>query len=477
MRLTRNAPCLRVGVLLASTVCLASAAHAQGDRTGRLEGRVIDSTHARPLAGVRVVAFGAEAGSTVSGAASTDTSGRYHIDSLPPGRYAVGFESPLLDSLEMVVAPREGVVAPSRTATLDLALPPAAKLRAALCPGLTLPAQTGVIYGHVVDAESENPLAGVVLAIAWQERDVDRFTLKPANRERTASATTDSSGWYRLCGVPTDSWLSLQLQHGGRIGPVIRTLVGDTLGIAVRHLSLTESTSRPAPDSAALASASTTESVASLPLSGTAMLSGIVRGLGDTPLASAEVRVRGASATGKTDAQGRYTLRGLPAGTQVLDVRHVGYGATEMPVELRSGVMVTSDVRLQRIVNLDSIRVVASRPRYKEFNQLQKNKISGVFLGPEEMQWRSRVAYASDVIELIPGYRIVGDGRDAQVINGRGTNALPCRTNIIIDGMEHMSINDVPPAAIGVIAAYRLGDQGPPEYDTSCGAIFIWSKR
>ncbi|MEO6529073.1 MAG: carboxypeptidase-like regulatory domain-containing protein, partial [Gemmatimonadaceae bacterium] len=216
---------------------------------------------------------------------------------------------------------------------------------------------------------------------------------------------------------------------------------------------------------------------AALPLSGTAMLSGTVRGTGDAPLASAEVRVRGASAMGKTDASGRYSLSGLPAGTQVLDVRRVGYGAAEMPVELRSGVTITGDVRMQRIVNLDSIRVVGSRSHYKEFNEQQKHKIFGVFLGPEEMAWRSRTSYASDVIKLIPGYQIVGEGRKSQVVNGRGGGMMRCRTNIVIDGMEGMSINDVEPIEIGVIAAYRMGDQGPPEYDRGCGAIIIWTKR
>jgi hypothetical protein len=480
MRLSASALRLRLAASLAlSLLCLVRPAYAQDARTGRLEGRVIDSTRARPLTGTRVVAVGLDAPATASGAASTDSAGKYHIDSLPPGRYAVGFESRLLDSLEINVSPRETVVAPAQTATIDLALPPAAKLRSVLCPGITLPPQTGVIFGHVVDAESENPISDVVVALSWQERDVDRFTLKPVNRERIASASTDANGWYRLCGVPTDTWLSLQLQQMDRTGPVIRTLVDDTLGIAVRHLSFTPSTLRPAPDSVQLvaASGSARDSIAASPLTGTAMLSGIVRGTGDTPLSSAEVRVRDASATSTTDGLGRYTLRGLPAGTQVLEVRHVGYGAAELPVELRSGVMTTSDVRLQRIVNLDSIRVVASRTRYKEFNEFEKKKIFGVFLGPEEMQWRSRVAYASDVIQLIPGYKIVGEGKNSQVMNGRGYQAFPCKTNIVVDGLENVPINDIPPAAIGVIAAYRLGDQGPPEYDHGCGAIIIWTKR
>ena len=487
MRLSTTALRLDLGVVLALALCLARPAHAQDVRTGSLTGRVVDSTHARPLTGARVVAVGTDARDAVSRAATTDSAGRYRIDSLPAGRYAVGLESPLLDSLEIALSPREVTLGAGQTATIDLAFPPSAKLLGALCPGITLPAQTGVLLGHVVDAESENPLADAVLALSWQERGVDRYTLKPVNAERTASATADSSGWYRLCGVPTDTWLSLQLQYKGGAGPVIRAMVGDTLGVAVRYLSFAVSSLRPEPDSAAArpvpsnspAPASTAPTVADAPalLSGTAKLTGIVRGTGDVPLASAEVRVRGARGTGKTDVVGRYTLTELPDGTQVLDVRHVGYAPAEVSVELRSGVMVTSDVRMQRVVNLDSIRVVATRVRYKEFNEMQKNKIMGVFLGPDEMEWRWRVAYSSDVIKLIPGYKIVGEGRNQRVINGRGAEVFRCSPNIVIDGQEDMSINDVEPVTIGAIAAYRMGDQGPPEYDRGCGAIIIWTKR
>src|SRR5260221_3868146 len=102
----------------------------------------------------------------------------------------------------------------------------------------------------------------------------------------------------------------MQLQPMGRTGPVIRALVNDTLGIAVRHLSFDASTARPASDSAT--SAAATDSVAALLLSATAMLSGIARGTGDAPLASAGVARRGARAPGTTDQLGRYALRALP---------------------------------------------------------------------------------------------------------------------------------------------------------------------
>ena len=432
---------------------------------------MIDSARTRPLVGARVVAVGANAREGASGAALTDASGRYRIDSLPPGRYVVGFESPLLDSLEITLAPRQVVIASGQTAAIDLGLPPATRLRGAVCPGVALPPHSGVIYGHVVDTETEGPLSGAVLAMSWVERDADRATLRTVNHERSASASTDSRGWYRLCGVPTDTWLSLQLQHMGRTGPVIRAMVEDSLGVAVRHLSFAALSSGGAADSLA----SRTDGAVVLPTTGTAILSGIVRGLGDAPLASVNVGVRGTGTSGRTDALGHYSLRGLPAGTQVLDVRHLGYDPAELSVELRSGVLVTHEVSLRRIVNLDSVRVVAIRSRYREFSDLMKHRQFGVYIGPEEMETRKRVSYASDVIRMIPGFRISGEGVNGQVLSSRGSSS--CKPNIVIEGFERQSINDVAAAQIGAIAAYRPGETAPGFYDRGCGAILIWTKR
>ena len=469
-----HTPSLRLAALVALSVFVARRSEAQGDQRGRLEGTVTDSVHARPLAGVRVVAIAADARPDARDSASTDSLGRYHIDSLPPGRYVVGFESPLLDSLEIALPPHEVAISAGRAATMDLALPPAAKLRAALCPGVTLPPQTGVIFGHVVDPESENPLPGVVLALSWRELGVDRNTLRPQNSARSASVTTDARGWYRVCGVPTDTWLSLQLQREGRTGPVLRALGGDSLGIAVRHLSFTESASRSIADSLS----SEGRGIPTGSLTGTAMLTGIVRGSGDVPVSSAEVGVRGTSARSRTDASGQYSLHGLPAGTQVLEVRHVGYLPAQTSVELRSGVTVTGDVQLQRVVNLDSIRVVATSDRYTEFNDHRKHKLFGIFLGPEEIA-RQRVSYTSDIIEKLPGFQIIGMGPKAQVASSRGASPSCVRqkVHVVIDGVENLAINDAIAADIGAIEAYRAGEIAPAPYDHGCGVILIWTKR
>ena len=462
-----------IGLLgaLGLTLCLARPSHAQADHTGRIEGTVTDSVHARPLGGVRVVAVDAAAPATMPGSASTDARGHFNIDSLPPGRYMVGFESPLLDSLEIALPPREATVTSGAVASVELALPPAAKLRAAVCPKVALPPETGAIYGRVVSAETENLLAGAEIVMAWRELVVDRKTLRPTNTERTASVTTDASGWYTACGVPTGTWLSMQLRHEGRAGPVLRTVVDDTLGIAIRHLSFSPSAALPLADSAARV-----DSVDTGVLTGTAVLSGTVLGPDDAPIAAAEVRVGGTSGVTRTDPAGRYSLTGLPAGTQLLEVRKIGYEVAETTVELRSGTPAARDVRLRRIiVRLDSMRVVATRVRYPQFAEHRKMGW-GRFLGPEDLM-RQHVSFASDIAWNVPGFRVVGAGYSATVVSARGGSFRPCPANIVIDGSENRSINEVSAFDIGAMEFYRAGEPAPMLYDRGCGAIVIWTKR
>ena len=460
-------------VALALTLCIARPAGAQANRGG-LDGTVTDSIHARPLAGARVVAVGTGSGPETRIEATTDAAGRYRIDSLPVGRYIVGFESALLDSLEVALSPRAVTVAPGQVATLDLALPSAAKLRSAVCIGTALPAETGVILGHVVSAETESPLAGVEVAMAWRDLGVERKKrVRAIAREGSASVVTDKDGWYSVCGVPTGTWVSMQVQRDKRSGPVLRARIDDTLGIAVRHLSLATGSSR--------ASDATTDNPAGVALTGTATLSGVVRGPEGAPVASAEVRLRGARADARTDPLGAFTLNRLPAGTQELEVRRVGYALEVVPVELRSGATATVNVQLRRIVNLDSVVIVASRPKYPDF-YAHKSGGWGRFIGPEEIA-KERVSRTSDIIQKIPGFLIEERGYRSTVL-AAGGGVGPCRATIVVDGMRVLenppSVNDVHPLDVAAIEAYRASEafMAPPEYHIGgCGGIVIWTKR
>jgi hypothetical protein len=456
------------------SLCCVTRAHAQSNGTGRIEGIAYDSVHAQPLAGAHVVAAGTAAGAEVRRDAMSDSAGRYRIDSLPGGHYLVGFESALLDSLEVTLSPRETNLTSGQVARVDLALPSAAKLRSAVCFGATLPPETGVIIGHVVSAETESPLAGVTIAMEWRDLGVDRKTLRPINRQRSDSVITDRDGWYRMCGVPTGTWVSMQIQHDNRSGAVLRTRVDDTLGIAIRHLSLAAAPSR--------ASETTSSGRSSVTKSGTATLSGVVRSLEGVPVALAEVRVRDTGIEGRTDALGAFTLRGLPAGTQQLEVRHVGYAVVEVPVDLRSGVATAHDVLMRRIVNLDSVVVVASRPKYPDF-YAHKSSGFGRFLGPEDIA-KQRVVRTADIIEKMPGFTVEKRGYHSVVMGVSPEQLGDCRSVIVIDGNvvppNSLSIDDIHPAEVGAIEVYSSSERfmAPPEYHIgACGGVVIWTKR
>ncbi|HKP14833.1 MAG TPA: carboxypeptidase regulatory-like domain-containing protein [Gemmatimonadaceae bacterium] len=463
---SRRAACLTLGCL---ALALAAPLRAQS-AFGRLEGVATDSAHARWPEGASVLAIRADPPAHSAGA-TVDSRGRYRIDSLPAGRYMVEFASPFLDSLEIALPPREVTVEAGRATRADFAIPSGRTLRSGACPGVPLARGSGALIGRVLDADTEAPLVGARVAVVWHETAVDRASLRAETAERSGAVTTDSIGRYRICGVPTDDWVVVQVQHGGRAGTDVRVSVPDSAGVAVRQLSLSATASR---------SMAAPADSAPPPLTGSASVTGVVRGVGGLPLADAQVRVLGARGTVVSDARGRFTLGDLPSGTQVLEVRRIGYLLAQQSVELRGGRNVVQDVPLRRIVTLDSVRVLARRSLYREFEFNRKANRFGKFFTIDSIEKR-RPLYASDLFRSVPGFRVTGFGLDAVVGNSRGVTSIggsgSCAANVVIDGIEHQEINLINPYDIGAMEIYRPGEPAPPQYRSSCGVIVIWSRR
>jgi hypothetical protein len=454
---------------LVALALLAAPLRAQS-APGRLEGVVTDSAHARWPEGASVLAVRSDPPAHSAGA-TVDSRGRYRIDSLPAGQYKVEFASPFLDSLEVTLPPRDVTVEAGRTTRADFAIPSGRTLRAGACPGVALASGSGAVIGRVLDADTEAPLAGARVAVAWHETAVDRASLRVESAERSGAVTTDSLGRYRICGVPTDDWVVLQVQHAGRAGSDVRVSVADSAGVAVRQLSLSATASRPL--------GAPTDSAPSPPLTGNASVTGVVRGIGGLPVADAQVRLLGARGTAMSDARGRFSLGDLPSGTQVLEVRRIGYLLAQQSVELRGGRSVVQDVPMRRIVTLDSIRVLAQRSRYAEFDFNRRANRFGKFFTSDSIENRHPL-YTSDLFRVTPGFRVYGFGLDAVVVPSRGATSLTgdCRVNVVIDGMPHQEINLINPNDIGAMEIYRPGQPAPVQYlQGSCGVIVIWSRR
>jgi len=450
---------------------------AQSTASASVEGTVTDSVHAKPAVGAMVFLTRTSPEPSEFRSAVTDEKGRFRFDTLTAGRYSISFATPYLDSLSINLPARELTLTDGQAAHVDFTTPSGATLRAAACPGLALARGRGAVLGQVTDADTDRPLTTAHVVVSWVDLSVDS-TFHPVTSERSGEVAVDSLGRYRLCGVPTDTYLQVQVQDSGRAGSAITVSVGDEGGVLVRDLSLSGESAQSLASLDSIAKAVATDTTATAPLlTGTATVSGTVRGPSGQPLADAQVRVRDAAGVARTDSSGRFTLTHQPAGTQLLETRRVGYLLSEVPVELRSGRTTEAAVTLTRIVNLDSVLVTARRARYPEFERRRRSGF-GRYFDESDLEKR-HLPETSDLFRMLPGFRVQGFGLDARVVSTRGIVSLRggCSTNVVINGIQHQEINLLDPASIGAIEAYPGPAGAPMQYDSACGVIVIWMKR
>ena len=483
-RITLHARSLPLAMLCAG-VPLAAQVPAS---TGRLEGTIKEPVHSRPVQGSSILLARLEPEPVVSFGAKPDERGRYRLDSLPAGRYMIQLSHEMLDSLDLALPTDEVNIIAGQTARAQFSLPTSIALRNAVCRGLTLATGTGAVAGRVANADTDVPIANADVAISWTEMNVDRKTLRSSVEEHTGQVRTGPRGEYRICNVPMGSWLLIQLQYAGRASNVVRVSVSEEEGVIMRNLSLSvdasptlgtlDSIGGAAPPAGANLDSLSRDPSSALRLTGTATVTGTVRGAGGRPVPNVEIRVLNAQPSTRTDEDGRYTLGGLPAGTQLLLVRRIGYLIGDVAVELRPGRSILQDVELLRVVSLDSMRVIAQRARYAEFEENRRNNPFGRFLTLDQIEAR-HVLEVGELLEHIAGFSVRGSGPDAVVYSNsaRASRSNCTEANVVIDGSDHAHINYVPPKEVGALEAYPEAAGAPSQYRAECGLIVIWTKR
>ncbi len=455
---------------LAVVLLFAAASPLAGQTaTGRIEGEASDSAHGRPLAGATVLVTRVSPKPSEFFSAGTDDKGRFMVDGLASGHYLVGLSHPFLDSLEISMAPQELDLAEGKRARIDFALPSAATLHRAACPGIAWVKGTGALAGRVTDAGSERPIAGAVIVVEWAEIGLDRRRMRPTRTVRSGEVRTDAGGHYHLCGVPTDERITLQVQQEGRVGSAVTVMVPGDATVLVQNISFSAASARAAGDSSSVGL-----------LTGRAVATGRVRAGNGRPVAGVQVHVSDAAPAAVSDSLGRYLLADLPAGTQLLEARKLGYAEVRQPVELRNGDTASADVVIERVTSLDSVRVVGRRVKYSEFER-DKALASGFgwFLDQADLAKRN-VTEASDLVKGMAGFRVMGSGLEAKIYMSRGQTSIsapPCAVDVVIDGVPGMDINFVNPDQIARVELHPGLGTAPLQYTKGCGVIVIWTKR
>jgi hypothetical protein len=473
--------------IVASIACLLVLAPigslaAQRDTLGAIEGTIRERSSFRSVLAARVAVRRMEPDTTVMATATPDVRGRFRVDSLPPGRYRARVVSPALDSVHVEAPATELTITPGRVVLADFTLPPGAALRDAVCRGDRHVEGRGAVAGRAIDADAgDRPLAGAVLRAIWMEFSVDRAARRSVATRRVVEVKADQAGEYRICGVPTEMLFTLQLRSRGRASPVLQLMIGEDEGVIARDISLSAQTAPTidALDSAAIVASKShrEERADELRMVGASELSGTVRGLSGEPFVGAQVHVRHARSSTVTDQAGHFTLGELPAGTQMLVVRHPGYTPAELPVELRPGKRADRAVLLVRPLTLDAIQSTD----LEEFDAMRRTNPYGQFLTREQIDKKKSAVETVDLFDDLLGFTALGSGPSARVISNvaLASHRQCSEASVVVQGGQGRRINDVTPSQIAGIEAYADAAFVPGRFagQADCGVVVIWLRK
>ena len=139
---------------------------------------------------------------------------------------------------------------------------------------------------------------------------------------------------------------------------------------------------------------------------------GVVRDGRGRPLSGAQLLLWGSGVTGSTLEDGTFALAGLPAGSQALEARYVGYAPKRVTVDLASNSTRTVTVTLdKRAEVLDEVTIYGKRSeRRSDFRGfLERSKRGfGHFLTRADIEKRHPFQF-TDLFRMMPGFSLVPD--------------------------------------------------------------------
>ena len=387
-----------------------------GSKTGKAQivGVVVDSLNGRYLSGADVVIEGARA------TLLTDSLGKFRIDSLPPGTYRVEVFHPLLDTLGIMILTQPFHIGPDSSSFVLIAVPSAETLVRRTCPVRPSAQGNSAVIGHVNDPETLQPVAGAEVSIAWTDIEVSKeFGVR--RTARLVRDSTDGSGAFKICGLPSSLQATLQARRGSTVTAEIPISLGDKPAeLFARTLLLSPADSGTK--------------------SGNVTVSGLVV-LEDSPTnAGSRIELVGSDIVAMTNEKGEFTMRNLPSGSKVLLARHLGFGAETVPVDLSSRQQKRVTIKLSKFAEvMDPVLVIARNSAALDrvgFNQRKKSGL-GYYIGPDRLQ-NMHPNYLTDILRQVPGLR-VSYGPEGEVISSSRGFGIEC-VQYWVDDMPWLSV-------------------------------------
>ena len=428
-------------------------------------GRVVDSLSSSGLAGALVQLLAADDRAKLVKTTVSDSVGYYTLRGLIAGTYVLGFAHPLLDSLGIDVPLREIRIGDSDSVTIDLATPSSSTLIGAVCG----PTEQGAAVMGKVRTVGGASAAGANVTVEWTEFSFGGRGI--ARDIKRVDARMQADGWYSACSLPTAGAVTLAATHQGNATGRIEVDIPKT-GLIRQDLYVGR------PNRAVGDDAPTEQATRAY----AAKLTGIVRtASGQRPIMGARVTIGDGPST-VTRADGGWSLTDSPTGTQVLEVRAIGYYPKRETVNVSSeSKFITVELPTLKSI-LDTIRVTARMSSDLADFDKRRRIGNGRFLTPADIR-RFPATITSDLFRTIPGVRLtLKDGQ--RFFQFRGTFEPWCSPGIFVNGhnMSFMNADDlddyVPPERVAGIEVYT-GAFIPPQFQAGlagCGSIVVWTR-
>ena len=438
--------------------------------TGYLQGVAHDSIHGGPLVDAMVQLEGTDR------IGVADSLGRFLVDSVKPGSYRVLIDHPILDTLGIALATQPMVFGANEVTRVVVAVPSGEFLASKFCTPARRNLGPGVLVGRVREPDSEVAAVGARVSFVWYDPDPvglpSGVATKMKKVPRVRETTVAEDGTYRLCGLPEkfEGKLQAQRKDGGTTAEVAVSQDGNVL--TLRSMSVAPRV---------VASDSTG---ARVQRKGTARVSGRVTNSAGAPVPNARVGLMGHDASTVTRANGEFTLDSLPAGTQSLIVRQLGYAPTEVPVELSGLTPRRVTVKMGAYVpELTAVEVVSRRDQgLDQVGFLGRKRMSagGHFITPEQIEARKASRF-TDLLTSVPTIRVSGNMGQTMLTATRGGGGC---VNLVVDGSRWQQLGPgeidsfLQATEISAIEVYA-GSQVPIEFTSvgsDCSVVVVWTK-
>ena len=464
---------------LCTTVCtlllLPITAYAQRLSTapvppGSIKGEVFDSLTMRPVA----KAFVFVPGTPLS--AQADDNGRFTLIDVPVGTHFVAFSSPALDSLGLSSLGTNVDVRTGESARAVLATPSFRVMWKSLCAwSERLGPDSGIVWGTVRDADSDTRLSNAAAAFNWYDLRLNAQR-RPVFSAISKTVRTDSTGTFYACGLPEKIKITTEAAGSHSASGTLEYTIGTSRLHRMDLLVSTDMVFKPG------AVAKTAADSLALRARGKSSVHGFVRDANGKALPSTMVTIATTDSSVRTNAEGEFTISGLPSGTHMLQARQVGYSPASVNIDLKSGQTTETSIAMPAARTLATVNVRADAEtggRDRVAFEERRRSGFGYSMLLKDMENKSSVA---SVLREMPSVTVeITKGVPSVQLPGR--LGAKCAANLWIDGVR---------ASPEEIAAYRPEDfravevyprefSVPAQYAANlagagCGAVLFWSR-